>query len=154
MSLSGCLKVESFPDEPVVAFQSFVIENNMATLNFSFTDGDGNFGLTQEDNSTPPFNTEEYEHNLILEYFEKVNGEWQRFGNDFPLTSPFYIPLGFRARVEYLIPEGTNKTQQGEISYDLGSAYFNPASDHDSVRFSFYILDRDLNQSNTEITLK
>lgn len=151
MSLSGCLKVESFPDEPVVAFQSLIIEDNSASLNFSFTDGDGNFGLTEEDANTPPFDGDDFKHNLIVDYYEKIGDTWQRFGNDFSQTSPFFIITGFNARVEHLIPEGTNKTQQGEISYMI-SPYFNPVTENDSARFTFYLLDRDLNQSNLETT--
>lgn len=150
--LSRCLKVESFPDEPVVEFTSFEIANGEATLNFSFTDGDGNFGLTEEDANTPPFDEGIYQNNLIVDYWELQNGEWQRFGNDFPQTSPFYIAGGFNNRVEWLIPEGTNQTQQGDVSYDMGSFYFNPDSPFDTCRFTFYIIDRDLNESNTSFT--
>ena len=97
------------------------------------------------------FDGDDFKHNLIVDYYEKIGDTWQRFGNDFSQTSPFFIITGFNARVEHLIPEGTNKTQQGEISYMI-SPYFNPVTENDSARFTFYLLDRDLNQSNLETT--
>jgi len=152
-ALIGCLKVENFPDEPTISFDELVIRGDSATINFSFTDGDGNFGLTEEDSNIPPFDEGIYQNNLFLSYFElDANGVWQEFSSNLPVTSPYYIPLGFNSSVEWLQPEGTNKTQQGTVSYNLGQAYFNPASALDSCRFSFYIVDRDLNESNVELT--
>jgi hypothetical protein len=51
LSFLGCLDLESFPNEPQITFKSFNIaaDGNGAALQISFTDGDGNFGLNQED---------------------------------------------------------------------------------------------------------
>lgn len=152
VSLSSCLKVESFPDEPVVVFDTLIVQGDSAIVKFSFTDGDGNFGLTQDDSNTPPFDEGIYQNNLIMDYYELIDGNWQRFGNDFPSTSPFFMLQNYNARVEWIEPEGTNKTQQGEISYTLLAPYFQPTSPYETFRFSFFIVDRDLNHSNTAVT--
>ncbi len=150
MLLSSCLKVDDFPDEPIINFQSLDQSPDSMIINFSFTDGDGNFGLEDGD-TIAPFNVDPYKQNLIVNYFELQDGVWQRFGNDLPITSPFYIPGTFNQRVDWIRPTGQNKTQDGEVSYAI-LGYFNPESDFDTCRYEICIYDRDLKKSNSEVT--
>lgn len=148
---TSCLKDTDFPDEPVIEYKSVEQLNDELVLNFDFTDGDGNFGLEQGD-SLAPFDVAPFNYNLILTYFEKQEGVWQRFGNDFPVFSPFYSDALFSQIVPWVKPTGQNQTQEGTISYSIVSPYYNFESSYDTCRFEFYIFDRDLNKSNVEVT--
>ena len=46
---SGCLKSEEFPPEPTLTFTSLSIRPDSALVEFAFSDGDGNFGLSGSD---------------------------------------------------------------------------------------------------------
>jgi len=151
-AISSCLKVESFPDEPAIEFLELKTVGDSIAIHFSFTDGDGNFGLDDGDLLVPPFNTGIYNKNLIVDYFELQNGVWKKFSTTVPSTNPLYISTAFNAQVNWIVPEGTNKTQQGEITYHLANPYYVPTSPFDTCRYSLYIIDRDLNESNTELT--
>lgn len=148
---ASCLKDTDFPDEPIIEYKSLERIASDLVLNFKFTDGDGNFGLEQSD-SLSPYDEAPYNHNLILTYYEKQDGVWKRFGNDFPLFSPFYSAALFNQTVPWVRPSGQNQTQQGTISYSLVDPYYNFNSSYDTCRFEFYIYDRDLNQSNSQTT--
>lgn len=150
MSFTSCLKVEEYPDEPIIEFLSIEQSSNALELNFSFTDGDGNFGLEDGD-SLPPYDEDPFKQNLIVNYYELQDGEWRRFGNDLPLTSPYYIPGTFSQRVDWVKPTGQNQAQDGEVSYSI-EFYYNPDTSYDTCRYEFFIYDRDLNESNTELT--
>jgi len=147
----SCLKIEEYPDEPILCFTSIEQQPDSITLNFSFTDGDGNFGLEDGD-TLSPFNVEPFKQNLIVHYYELQNGEWQRFGPDFPQSSPFFLFSPFSQRVDWVRPSGQIKAQVGELSYGIGNPYYVFTSDFDTCRYEVYLYDRDLNQSNIVYT--
>ncbi|MFK7756095.1 MAG: hypothetical protein AB8B53_04100 [Flavobacteriales bacterium] len=150
LSMSSCLEKEEFPDEPVIKFMSIEEKGNELELKFSFTDGDGNFGLEAGD-TLSPFDSDPYQQNLIVSYYELQNGEWQRFGQDFPSFSPFYIDVAYGQRVPLVEPTGQREVQEGEVTYDI-VGYYNENSPFDTARFEFFIYDRSLNASNVEVT--
>jgi hypothetical protein len=138
--VSACREKSVFPPEPYLEYKSF-LENGNPVMVFSFTDGDGNVGLNQRD-TFPPFNAvvdpvNNYHWNLWMKYFEKIDGEWVEIALD-PNTAYFRIPR--------LDPEGQNKALEGDIQVDMTGWY--PLTLADTVRYSFVLLDRDLNQSN------
>lgn len=140
----GCESVEDFPDEPQVTFKSLEIEDaNNAVLKISFTDGDGDIGLSEGD-TLPPFCPEEcdYYYNLLCEYYEKQDGEWVIFDD---LAAPFYY------RVPIVEPSGQNPTLEGEIHIDL-NAYYITGTGYDTCRMSVRLIDRSLNVSNEVFT--
>ena len=57
--LASCLKPQSFPPEPAIEFVSFEAQGDSGIIVFSFTDGDGDIGLGQEQ-LDPPFDTSSY----------------------------------------------------------------------------------------------
>ena len=143
--LAGCLKTEEFPPEPRIEFKSFQIYNvynpdlgtwvDSASLVISFTDGDGDIGLTNAD-SLPP-----YDCNLRLEYYEFENGVWT---NPDLGTSPYICE-----RVPIIRPTGQNKTLEGEIAVAMMDFEFFHLPGADSIRYSAVLVDRALHESNS-----
>ncbi len=151
--LFSCINVESFPDEPAISFNSVPAQDEqMLTIKVDFTDGDGNFGLDQEDLDESPFDQAPFNKNLIVDYYELQNGEWQRFGPDFPSFSPFFLPTDFDQAIPRAEPTGQNQTQKGFFEYDVAAPYYDITSPFDTFMYVFYIYDRDLNQSNIDST--
>jgi len=148
--LWSCKKYEEYPPEPQIEFLDFVLLRDAqgidqrGVLRFSFTDGDGNIGLYDND-TLPP-----YDYNLFVRYFEQQNGSFQevflvtpRYIND---TTIVYDTATFNGRIPILTPAGKNKAISGEIEDTL--FINNPLSAFDTIMFELFIRDRDLNESN------
>jgi hypothetical protein len=143
--LEGCMDLESFPNEPQIAFKTFSVsaDGSGAKLIFSFTDGDGNFGLNQEDTSGV-FADCQTRYNVFCDYYEKQNGTWTKVSLD-PCLDPNIIPFYYRAPVA--VPEGQYKAQKGTVTLDIQPVYYLPSS-FDTCKFKVHVIDRSLNQSN------
>ncbi len=135
---SGCLKVEEAPPEPSIEFVSFAQFGDSASLVFSFTDGDGDIGLSQSDTTGPYAPGETFHHNLFVEYFEMQNGEWEEIN----------LLLPYRYRIPVITPTGQNKFLEGEIAIALAPFPTDPNSQFDTVMYSIQIADRALHLSN------
>jgi len=143
--LNACLKPETFPIEPQIEFERVEQQDSLALFVITFTDGDGNIGMTDEDTLNPPFNTsDKFHNNLFLEYLEEdINGDWVS------VQSPMGEPIAYQFRIPIITPDGKNKGLKGEIEVKLDAPYYNISS-HDTVKFKYAIqlFDRDLNASN------
>ena len=150
----ACNKFEKFPDEPVIKYDRFILLLNPTSgitergvLQFSYTDGDGDLGLDDQD-IYPPFNFGgDYYYNLIINYFEKQNGVFV----EVPLLtwnpdSAYYDTSTFNARFPVLTPRTGNLSIKGVFQDTL--FIYNPLSDFDTIKFSAYIYDRALHKSN------
>ncbi len=147
--LSGCLQRGEFPDEPYLEYLSFERQEGLTEMRFRFTDGDGNVGLDNRD-TMPPFNATNnpinLNHwNLWWKYYFKQDGEWIVLSaeNDPPL---YLDPNASFFRIPRLDPQGQNKALEGEIVVDMTNWF--PLTNHDTVKYGFILLDRDLNRSN------
>jgi hypothetical protein len=143
--LSSCMKKESYPDIPEIAFQGFTTQFDSGMyarrgiLTISFRDGNGDIGL-RPDQKEPPFDTGSiYYYNYIIDYYEKQNGTFVKVELDPP----------FNARIPYLTPDDPNKAIKGII---VDTLMLNPMPLHDTVKFKFFIYDRALNKSNVDST--
>mgnify|MGYP006107053455 FL=1 len=146
----SCLKPVTYPNEPTIEYVGFVSEGDTGKITFSFTDGDGDVGLSQNQLS-PPYDTSSYYYyNLYINYYEMMDGAWVRAtadpgGNNFPTADS----ITFSYRLENLTPSGQNKALRGEIEIVMEPYYFNPISNHsDSIKFSILLIDRAQNHSN------
>ena len=146
--LAGCPTPKVLPDIPRVEFRSFVLEEKpnplgivlTGVLNFYFEDGDGDIGFHASlDSLSQP---DSVKYNLFLTIYEMVDGEYRMVDTSELDTKPFY-------RIPPLDREGQNKTLKGEIEVEI--EYFVFDGD-DTLRYSFYILDRAYNRSNTDTT--
>ena len=139
--IPSCAKFEEYPIIPYIEFVSFSTIHNvhqldsLGYLTISYTDGDGDIGLTNEEN-TPP-----YQYNFFLDIYENINGVQQKI--IFPDTS-----ITFNSRIPVLTPDGVNKSIKGEIRMELELYIMSPFLNSDTISFETYIMDRALNKSN------
>ena len=154
--ISSCRKFEQFPDEPIISYDGFLLENDITTgvtyrgvLILKYQDGNGDIGLASWD-TLPPFNYgSKYYYNLVIDYFEMRNGEWENVDLVFEnIQDQTYDTLTFSARIPMLIPPNRNQAISGFIQDTL--FLYNPLSEklYDTIKFSAFIIDRALNESN------
>lgn len=157
-AIVSCQRTEEYPLEPRITFLEFEKFLNVTdsvfdkgVLKFKFTDGDGDIGLSAGD-TLPPFNPgSKYYYNLLIDFYELRNG----VETYVPLTfynseTDRYDTVYLSARVPLLTPEGSNKAISGEIHDSL--FIYNYNSDFDTLFLTFRLVDRALNESNTERT--
>jgi len=143
---SSCKKIEHLPPVPFIEFRSFevldttdILGNSAKAgrLKFYFEDGDGNIGLKE-----PSENILEDSTNLFFTLYRKTNGEMlPASSNDPLLPSPYRIP--------YMERLGQNKILKGTISVTFLYFFYNES---DTIKYDFFLKDRDLNESNHEST--
>lgn len=140
LALSACNKLEEYDDRPIILESTYELEKNFAgldtglVLRFTYTDGDGNVGLSARD-TIPP-----YDKNVMIDYYEKQ-------GNDFVkiLIPGTTDTLNFNSRIKEF---GVGNPTKAEVSVKINIGVVIA----DTVRFDYYILDKALNKSNVVST--
>jgi hypothetical protein len=145
--LFACNKIESLSDIPRIEFTSFVVVDTTdilgntykgGRLNFYFEDGDGDIGL-----KNPGINYVDTV-DLFFTLYRKTDGEFTLVPDgDLMRPSDYTIP--------FIDPQGQNKIVKGTITVTFLYQYYSPA-DSAVLKYEFYMKDRALNISNTEIT--
>jgi hypothetical protein len=146
----SCKKKDEYPVVPYIEFMSFTKWtggglDTALTMKISFTDGDGDIGLS--DDTMPPFNPHgRYYYNFLITYMEKKGGQWKYYLVFNNITQQ-YDTVNFNSRIPWLTPDGGNRAIKGEI--DLMMKLLRPAeANYDTVRFDAFIYDRSFNKSN------
>jgi hypothetical protein len=137
----SCEEIQSYPETPEVDYKSFSLfrttdalgnEILLGRLEFDFIDGDGNLG------DSIPGNEFDEKYNLFLSLYDFVGDDFQKI-EDIP---------SLKFRIPYIERKGQNKTLKGTITVDLEYKKI----EYDTIFYTFYIKDRDENQSNTDTT--
>jgi hypothetical protein len=146
-SLSSCRKIEHLPPVPKIEFTSFqtfdtidILGNHAkgGRLKFYFEDGDGNIGLNA------PGKNQSDTTNLFFSLYKKTGGLMLPAADNDPLKPSSY-------RVPYMERTGVNTILKGTISVTFLYLFYNPT---DTIRYDFYLEDRDKNQSNVASTVE
>lgn len=151
LTVIGCQSRDDFPPYPKIEFEDYqkhtgVNGNDTAiTLEISFKHGHAEMGLNQDD-TMPPFNEEPYQNNFFIEYYEKVEGEFQQVrqtsGGISNPNAPF---INFHSRFPDITPSGKNKATQGKLKRDIPGF---ETIKSDTIQFKIWIVDRNLEESN------
>jgi len=152
----GCKKEEPESEAPVITFIDANLSSSetSAIINFEFFDKDGDLGLRQDENSG------EYEYNVIVDYYEKRNGEWILKSPIISFTPDITLPDGgtydsssTNVRMPYLENEA-QRTLEGDIrvSFLFDKKEFPNTFGPDTFRYEFYVKDRALQNSNVITT--
>lgn len=142
----GCKKEDPTPGPPELTFieAGLSSDNSYAIVKFEFFDNDGDLGLKQDESLG------EQQYNLFVNYYEKLNGNWQ-------LKSPIvtynsgsnsYDTTVFHLRVPFL-ENDEKKSLKGETTVLL---LYNPFSVADTFRYDLMLKDRALQSSNVIVT--
>lgn len=142
--LVSCRKPKCDENVPAIAYKSFQqfrdAQGKMldtAKIIISFKDCDGDIGLEDRDTLAPFDPSSKYYYNLVLQYFEMVNGSWVS------------CDTCFRYRIPKLTAEGQSKILEGEIGLSISPFYYDFTSpDSDTIKFAITLYDRELNESN------
>jgi len=145
-AFSSCVDIKTLPDQPRIEFTSFSVFDTIdplgnsakgGRLKFYFEDGNGDVGLQAPDAAVEGDST-----NLYFNLFRVTNGKLSSAPADDPLK-----PTGYR--IPYIEKSGQNKILQGTIAVTFLYLFY---SEEDSIKYSFYIKDREENISNTDST--
>ena len=139
----SCKKGNEYPIEPAITFKSLTTDKDgsgkdvTGHLTISFTDGDGDIGLSSSD-TAPPYNVgSPFYYNMVIVYYEKnSNGQWVVININPPHSG----------RIPVLTPEGKNKSLRGDIIQDI---FLHPGVTNLSTKYDVFIYDRALHKSNT-----
>lgn len=155
LMIVSCEKPPNFPETPEIAYKS--INNSMVinsglggnkdsiSVSITFKDGDGDLGLSQGDIGSSPY-VGEFEKNYFVTTYRKVDGEFEKVEFD-------ALELG--GRFGPLTDESVTGPIEGTLNYAIEIPRYNTDDDSfalsrgDTLKFDVYIVDRDLNQSNT-----
>jgi hypothetical protein len=145
LSLHQCHEVPVYPDVPVINYESFFLYITTNSLNqevltgkmdFSFTDGDGNLGLEPWPDTVAISLPDTQRYNLFLQMYDYQDNEF------------VMIPDEEGGLLKYMIPYLDKKPLSGTISVTIEY----PIIRFDTIFYTFYIYDRDLNKSNMDTT--
>jgi hypothetical protein len=136
----ACNKLEEYDDRPIITEGSYSLLQNAQgkdtslVLKFTFTDGDGNVGLSAND-TMPPYDT-----NVKIDYLEKIDGVFTKI-----LIPGTTDTLNFNSRIKTF---GSNTPTKAEVEVKVNISVVLA----DTVKFDYYILDKNLNRSNKMTT--
>jgi len=134
LGMASCLKKDVYPDEPVIVFKDVITKgDSLAIVTISFTDGDGDIGVSDNEPDA---------RNFFINYWEKQKGTWKVID----------LPLPFNQRIPYLIPATQRRALQGDIIDSIKPFYFDFTSPYDTFRYEIYIKDRADHESNHVFT--
>ena len=141
--LYACKKPVKYSDIPEIRLISFEeVKDTEGLLVFYFQDGEGDIGLPE---TAPPS-----EFNFFCDYYEKQHGVFVKIDSVEALDGK-KSAVNFNGRIPRLsnLPE---ESINGEIYYTISPYYYIPFSPYnDTIQLKFYIVDRKLNKSNTEV---
>ncbi len=139
----SCQPPKVYPVIPSIEFKEMKMLNGKDTLGndvkrviltMSVIDGDGNIGLPDGD-TLPGFDTLGNK-NLFIDLWNKKDGVFEKVD----LLAPNYY------KTKFLMPEGQDKSLTADFEVTMDYYFFN---NYDTIKYTFYIYDRDLNRSNT-----
>jgi len=156
----ACQKEVEYPVEPHIEYTGFTYLFNADStfsgegiVSFSYTDGDGDLGLDDNDTMAPFGPNDSHYYNMVIDYMKLVDGQFVKM----PLLSPhvpidsadtqLYDTVSFNARFHRLLDQDDPKAISGTMEYTMPVQ--NPLSPNDTIRFEIRILDRALHESNT-----
>jgi hypothetical protein len=150
VSAVACNKPPEYPIEPHIEFkaiESYPIASlggrfDSLVIVTRFEDGDGDLGLSAEDEQIPPYNEDNNAINYLLETFIQRQGETSFEKIDLPGTSGTFFRLSPDNRVGPL--EGDLR-----FSYKVPTPNIFNIKSGDQIRFRVQIRDRKLHFSNT-----
>lgn len=145
VTLRECQVVPEFPPEPTINYESFflyITENSLnqeiltGRLDFSFTDGDGNVGFDPLPDSVAVNLPDSLRYNLFLQLYDLDGDEFVK------------VPEEDGGYLKYNIPYLDKQPLSGTITVTIEY----PIIRYDTIFYTFYIYDRDLNRSNLDTT--
>lgn len=149
---TSCEKIETVDPIPSIHFEKFDVVQARDSLGnfyyggnllFTFKDDDGGdlTGVVQGDNLNDTI------YSFIFSPFKKINSLYEPA--DYNIDS-FFLIYNYETDYTEIEKKGQNKSLKGEITVNITTSFNIKPSD--TLRYEFYLLDRQKNKSNTEVT--
>lgn len=144
-SLQQCQETPVYPDYPLIDYENFYLylsinslEQEVVTgkLNFRFTDGDGNIGFNPWPDTLAIGLPDSLKYNLFLQLYDFQNDSFVKIAEE---------DGGY---LKYIIPYLDKQPLTGTISVTIEY----PIIKYDTIFYTFFLYDRDLNKSNQDTT--
>lgn len=144
IGLEQCEKTIEFPETPSIEYKAFRFYSDtdalgnvylVGQLEFDFKDGDGDIGLNQPDTS---ITADSMKYNLFLSLYDYQEGVFVKIEE---LDALQY-------RMPFIEQQGQTQFLEGTVTVDLEYKVIN----YDTIFYTFYIMDRAYNRSNTDTT--
>jgi len=141
----SCHEITQYSEIPAIVYKSHVARDSFdllgnstkyVELTFSIIDGDGDFGLADED-TLPPYDTI-YNFNFFPSLFAKTDTGFVKVDIAYP---NFRIPF---VEVE------NHKAYKADIIIEM--EYISALLMSDTIKYDFYVVDKALNESNIATT--
>jgi len=145
--LNSCYEPEEYPIEPHIEFVSFLTYVDLdsgeefGSFKISFTDGDGDIGLAEEDTVSPFNPSSKYYYNFFLDFYIKKNGSFVPYV--FPDTN-----FTYNSRIPLILNNKEAKAIRGEIDIEINISIIKAILSGDTLMMEAYIADRALHESN------
>ncbi len=145
-SFSTCYEQKKYPIEPQIDFQQIVVFDSTDqignkvkyyVLYFEILDGDWDFGITEDDTLVEHYGDSTYANNFFAKLYYLDNGVEQ----EYPML------LDIVGAIPYADPVGLNNYYKAQIIYYMTMPYL-----PDTIKLKFYVIDRNLHQSNEQET--
>lgn len=138
----SCMKREEYPIVPYIEFKDFyvvkdTVENKeIGVFSITFTDGDGDIGLSSQD-TLPPFHPNgEFYYNFIMTFFQEIKGKMQK------------IDALYTSRIPPINPDDYSQNLKGEIKIELDISILRTILESNKIQMETYIYDKALHKSN------
>ncbi len=143
--LWGCKKESNISKIPELKFKEYkIFGGDSLQVTVSFTDGDGDVGLNDED-TNGSFSPSSFAFNNLFLYYQVMSDDssfnYFQYNIDGGVDS-----LKWRYRFKSITPAGQKKVLEGDITATLLAPYKWPT--HTNYRYQIFLLDRALNKSN------
>ncbi len=141
----SCQKPPVYPDVPYINYENYYlyIDTNeldqailISKINFYFTDGDGNVGFDPLPDSIASGYPDSLRYNLFFQLYNYQDGAFVQ------------VPEEDGGFLKYIIPYLDKQPLSGTIAVSIEY----PIIKYDTIFYTFYLYDRDLNRSNTDTT--
>ncbi len=136
----SCIDREHYPVEPYIEYKGYYITKQQAAVSeicvviISFTDGDGDIGLTQKDTLYPFHKEGDYYYNFIMNVFKKEGQEVTKYP--------------YKLRIPPINPDDYEQPLKGEMYVDVPIDELRFILPDNKFQFEAYIYDRKLHKSN------
>jgi len=141
----SCHEITQYSEIPEIKYKSHIARDSFdllgnstrfVELTFSIIDGDGDFGLADDD-TLPPYDTI-YNFNFFPTLYEKTDSGFNKVEIAYP---NFRIPF---------VEIDNHKAYKADIKVKMEYIYSFISSD--TIKYDFYVVDKALNQSNVVTT--
>jgi hypothetical protein len=146
ISFSSCLKKDNYSNIPAILFKSFVVNSDgSATLQVTFTDGDGDIGSQSTTNAPTDFYIEVLKDSVNTYKPQLIEGQ-----NNSVMGDTLFVGYS----VPYITPSGTDKELSGDIQVALGAGAgtWYLAADGSYYEYRIWLIDRAGHVSNRILT--